>query len=463
MAGTISFPGIGSGLDVDALLKSTYEQLTLRNTIYRRNVDTLKTENTGLEQLRSLLANISSTLDSARSSNGGISGSKATSSSNSDVLTAAAGSSAITGSFSVTVTSLASSATGSFDRNYSSENDFVISDPSQVGDVEFTVGSGADATTFSVAVDELTSVEDFVSDFNSQASGKATASLVNVGTEASPAYRIAFSSTNVGEEKGSISVSSSNAALMDASALAGTTLSQASNAVFQVSGISGTIERSSNTVSDVVSGVTLRLSGIGTAAVTVRDDVDAGAERLESFASEFNKLVEFLNTEDSITSVVEDGERSNIYGDLARTNVDDASLSTLRSAISSARSSDGSLSLAAIGISTDRDGTVTFDRDKFDAAFNSNPSGVNEVITSLADKIAGVQGSLHQFTGFGLQIDQEISSNESEISRLEETIATVERNAKTREEGIRAQFTNLDKLFAKFESASSFISSLLRL
>ncbi len=462
MAGEFSFPGIGSSIDGLALAKATFDQLTLVNVIHRKNVSNLKSENSSLEKLRTFLLDISSSLDSSRSANGGVSGAKKAVSADPKIATAISDTSAAEGSFTVTVNSLAASATGSFNRSYSAKNDFVISDPSQAGDLQFSVGTGDSATSFSVSVDESTTVDSLVSEFNSKAGGKASASVVNVGTEASPSYRIAFSSREAGTEKGSIAITPTNAALLDPTALGGTTLNQATNAVIQISGISGTIERASNTVSDIISGVTIQLTGTGTTSIAVQNDAEASVGKLESFVSAFNKLAAFLNTEDKVTSSKEEGEQVNIYGALAKTGVDDQALSSLRSAISQSRSKGGELSLAAIGVSTQRNGTLAIDQKKFEEAFQANPNAVNEVISSLADKVSGVEGVVHQFAGFGLQIDQQIKGNESHVAKLEEKISNVERNARTREEGVRRQFTSLDRLFAKLQAASSYLSSILK-
>ncbi len=461
MAG-IKFPGIGSGFDVASLSKAYLDQLTLPNLLRRNRVSSLGRENDSLGQLRSMLMEISNTLDSSRSVNGGIEGSKRATSSNTSIVTAAADSSATTGTYNVNVLSLAKTATASFSRSLTSGNDFVISDASQQGEVEITVGEGNDAQVVSVAVNELTTANDFVEQFNSQANGAARASLINIGTESESDFRIVISSTNVGEEKGTLAIESDNPDLLGEGGLGGTTIDQASNATLTISGIAGTIERSSNSVTDVISGVSLQLSSIGASTVSVSDDVGGAASKLESFISQFNDLVRFQKREDSVTRIEEDGEVENIYGSLARTNVDDDAVSSLRGAVSSARSESGSLSLASLGVRTERDGTLSFDRATFEAAFSNNPQAVTEVVTNLADRVSGVQGIVQQYTGYELQIDQAVRANDTEVSDLNTAISRLDRSAQAKVESLEQQFSRLDGLFAQLNAKSSFLTGLLR-
>jgi flagellar hook-associated protein 2 len=461
MAGTTSISGLLSGIDGASLAKSVADQLSLPNEIHKQSISKLGAENSSLETLKTLLLDLADKLDALSTRNGG-SAVKQASSSNNQVVTAAAGGTAAKSSFNVNISSLAASGIGTFDRSFGSADDFIVSDTAQSGTVQFTVGSGESSEAFSVAVGPTTTAQDFVDEFNDNADGAATAYLINLGTEENPEYRIGFSSAEQGTEKGSISVEFGNSALGDASALAGATVEQATNAVFSISGIAGTFERSSNTISDAISGITLELHSTGFAQITVAQSGGASANQVEAFVSSFNALAKFVNEEDKVTVTQEDGATKNSFGSLSGTSVDEDALSGLRSAIAGAKSADGSMSLASLGVSTNKDGTLAFDRKKFDASFGANPQGAAEAITSLADKISGAEGVVNQFAGYGRQIDSAITGNESEISRLNETIAKVDRNASQREESVLKQFTSLESLLAKLNADSGFISSLLQ-
>ena len=205
----------------------------------------------------------------------------------------------------------------------------------------------------------------------------------------------------------------------------------------------------------------MQLKSKGTTVVTVDSQAGVSSGDVKSFVDAFNSLVEFVNKEDAVSVSSVDGESVNIYGSLAKTDVDDQAVSDLRSAILGTSSNDGSLSLASLGVTTNRDGTLEFDEDKFQKAVSSNPSKAAETLTNLADKVSGVKGVTYSYTGYGLGIDSEVSGNETEISQLNDTISRVDKIGTEREQAILKQFSGLEGLMAKLNNEASLISSLL--
>jgi flagellar hook-associated protein 2 len=458
MVSSVSFPGIGSGIDSARLADALYDQLTLPNKLRSNQVDQLESENSSLEELRSKLLSLADKLDALRTVNGGTPALTAQSSNN-DVVTVAADSSAEFSNFKVDVESIANSASGSFNRDFSSRVDYLLQDSSQAGSVSFTVGTGDSAYSFDVIVGELTTAEGFVNQFNQNADGKASASLVNLGSSSEPSYRIVFNSADAGTEKGTIAVSASNDELLGSSVLNSVTLEQATDARFKVSGVSDTIVRDTNNISDVVAGVSFQLKTTGTADISVAHDSDAALRTLTDFVAAFNNVVEFVNKEDAITPTRVDGETVNVYGSLASTDVDDRVLDNLRQVVRGV--SSDSVSLASLGVKTERDGTLSIDEDQFRRAFNDAPDAATSVLTSVADEIAGVGGVAYQFTGYQNQIDLAVEANEAEIANIAGTVEDVERMASSREGSLLKQFTSLESIIAKLNQDASVITSLL--
>lgn len=460
MASSISFPGLASGIDSSGIAKAIKDQYTVQNKVRENKISRLESENTSLEKLRTSLLDLADKLDGLRSISGGAS-TKTAESANTDIVKVAADSSAKSGTFAVTVSSLAQNASGSFDRGFNTSSELIAKDASQTGKLEFTVGTGENAKSFSVEVTSTTAASKFVEDFNKKADGKASASLVNVGTEASPEYRIMFSSSSQGVEAGSLTVSSDNEAFMLNDALGGVTMDQATDAQFSISGINGTIRRTSNDISDVVSGVSLQLQSKGTTVVTVNSQAGVSSKDIESFVNAYNSLVDFVNSEDVVAVKNVDGENVNQFRSLARTNVDNRAVDDLRSAVLGTFSSDGSILLAALGVSTERDGTLAFDKVKFQEIVGKNPDKAAEVVTNLADKVSGVSGVVHSYTGYDMAIDSEVAGNEEEIKQLNETISKVEKSASEREQAILKQFSGLEGIIANLNSQAAVISKLL--
>lgn len=456
----VRFPGLGSGIDGVRIAQAAFDQATMANRVRSNQVADKTAQNSGLEELRALLLNLRDSVESMRSANGGPNA-RIARSSNTEVLDAVAEQTALSGNISVQVHALAKNATGSFGRSFSSQNEFIASSSAQTGLVTFAVGSGGDASSFSVNVTETMSAMQFVSEFNSQAGSKASASLVNLGTKSSPLYRIAFSSTASGVDAGSLSVNSANSELLNTS-LQGVTLEAASNARVSVAGISAQIERPTNEIDDAISGVSLRLKSIGVSSVSVVTDSQKVTADLGGVLESFNQVVQYISREDKVVSREENGETVNDYGALARTSIDENIMADLRSIFAESRSADGKVSLASIGLSTGRDGTISLDRKKLEEAMTGDAAGVLEAVASLADKLGGVQGRIQSYVGFGNALDQEKKATEQQITGLTQTIGRAEENARQQQENIINQFSRLEGLMARMNNESAFISNLLK-
>ena len=457
---SISFPGIGSGIDATSIADSVYQQYTATNTVRQQKVTDTQSEDTSLEKLRTMLLQVRDSLSGLSSTSGGAAV-KSAQVSNSLVASVAAGSAAASGTHTLTVNALASSATASFGTTYASGTSALLSDSSAAGNAQFTVGTGDNATSFSVAVDSTTTLQSFADDFNSQAGGKATATVLNSGTTDNPQYKLMITTSSTGVDSGSLSISADNSALLSSSGLGSTTISQASNAKFTLSGISGELERSSNTVSDILPGMTFQLTGTGTTTVTVSDSASGAAAKVANFVSAYNKAQKFISTEDAVTVTQGSDGTTNTYGSLARTDVDDQAMAGLRDALSSSVSSDGTVSLSSLGISTAEDGSLVFDQTAFETAYSANPTGAAQAVTSLADQLTSAGGSLESVVGAGGSIDSRESANQETITNTNNTIDRVKELAAARQQEVLKQFSILDGLSAKLNSDSSYLSQIL--
>ena len=457
---TIQFSGLGSGINGVRIASAVHDELTTSNRVRESQVQDTKDESASLEELRTRLYKLASSIETMQTINGGAIAKKA-SSSNKDVANVLADSSATTGNYQLDVISLAKNSTGSFNRSFISPLEKILTSSAQAGTISSTVGSGSNAKTINVSVDDATSLSDFVQRFNEAAGSTASANIINVGTSGNPEYRVSFSSANTGTERGSITTTASNPALLADGALGSIELDQASNSQFKLSGLSEIIERSSNSIEDVVKGLTIELKSKGSITVSVQSDAKSSSTQLAQFVDAFNSLVTFVSSEDKITSSNENGENVVNYGSLSRTRVDDNALANIRSAISNSSSGDSNVSLAALGISTNRDGTLSFDEKKFTSAFNQNAAGAEGAITALADQLGGVAGIIQKQVGYGQSIDQELASNNDTINSINQTISRVEDFATSQQKVVENQFAKLEGLIAKMNSDAQFITSLL--
>ena len=464
MSSSIKFTGLASGIDSASLIDALIEARSATNTKREEEVDYLESENDALEQLNTKILALNDLLDEFRTVNGG-GLKKKSSSSDTDVLTAVAGSGAINSSFSVTVNNLAQNASASFDKSYSASTDYVSTSGS--GDVKFTVGTGSNQKTITVSVTaNSTTVGQLVDQINnsSEANGRFAASIVNAGTESSPDYRIMVSTLKQGTEEGQLAITVDPAITeLQDHTLDDTT--NAKDASLSLAGISGSIKRSSNTVDDLVSGVTLQLSSNGSSTVSVTDDSDATFDLMSQIVDAYNDIVEFCSDNDYIdqSEENEDGDTVLTYGTLAKTSVDDNFLSTFRSALAGASSSHGTsvTCMSELGISTKQDGTIEIDEDEFIEALSQDSLGAQDVIADFADTLGGTTGTIYEYTKYQGTIDIAQDANSSEIDNLNDAIDRLERQLSGYREMLELKYAKLESTISQMQTEGSSLSSAL--
>ncbi len=473
VAPIINFSGISSGIDsaslIDALISREREA---RVRPLEQKASSIKDTNDSLGKLADLIGNFKSAAEKFRLVNGGAL-SKLGTSSDETVLATTASSSANSGAYSLTVNQLARNATYTLASNgttYTSADQAInanINDTDPNRDVTITVGNGADQEAVSINLTSATTLNQFVSEFNAT-STKAVASVVNVGSSSSPDYRVVITSNNTGLSKGELAVSVGSEisdpdgnALTDDGAFNSNTVSQATDAEFSISGI-GNITRSTNSVSDVLPGLTFELKGLGDATVKVEDDASGTAAVLQKFVDAYNDLKNYIDEQDAVTEEGEGTDKINVFGPLATSSIDENLLSLIRTSFSNASKSGGEVNtLADLGITTERDGTLKFDSAILSEALSKEPTSVRTITENLGESLASTTGTLAQFTQFNGIIDQAKTSNSSQITDIQDRITDIEAGLSKQEESLYGRFSRLEALIGQLQSKQTALTSIL--
>ncbi len=371
------------------------------------------------------------------------------------------------GSFEVSVLSLAKQGIGSFDDRFSSSSAVVaegIDDNASEEDrsVSVTFGSGSGAETVRVSLTSTTSATDLIDAFNTQATGGSVA-LVNQGSVSSPSYAIVFSAKNSGIESGSVSLSA-GAAVTATGGFQGTTISAASDATLSLSGLGGTIRRSGNTVSDIVPGLTLNLTSTGSATFSIKSDPSRTIKSVREVIDAFNQVVSFATEQDMVSVTNGAQGPSAVFSPLAETQIDEGVLSAIRGAFRAASGGgSGSVnSLADLGITSTRQGTLSFDESKLSAAIAADPSQVEQLLQQVGDSLAAPGGTIDLFTRYGGQIDSIKQSNTRQIEGYNRRAEALEQLLARSEEQMRNQFSRLESLMGGLQQQQIALSALLR-
>ena len=459
------FSGLASGIDSAALIDAIIEAREITNVQRRAQIEQLESENDSLEELNTKILGLLDIVDQMRSVNGG--GVRKTINSNDPtVASAAANSSAISTSFTLDVTSIADVASASFDDSYSDLG--AVMAPNAIGTqtIGVDVGLAGELVSIDVNITNTTTISEYVNAVNNHASaaGRLAASLVNVGTDDTPDYRISFTSLQSGTAKGTIAFDvPASVNFGGNSDLQTQTTDQATDAVFTVSGIASSITRDSNTIEDVIPGITMQLFSTGTSTMTVGDDADASIDLVNQMVDSFNDIVAFVNENDIVQRLEDSSGVDNVFGSLAQTQVDNDFISQFRAALSAASSANGTevTGLSEIGLSTNRDGTLTLNEDDFAEAVGSDPTGVTEVLRSFADDAAGLSGVLSLYTRFNGVIDSAQDANEDEMENINEAIAQLERYTAKVRQSLEQRFARLEAVTGELQSQAEALTGVL--
>lgn len=152
----------------------------------------------------------------------------------------------------------------------------------------------------------------------------------------------------------------------------------ATDAVFKVDGLE--VTRSSNSVTDLFSGYTLDINSISSSEFTIKSSVSStnARDRMQEFVNGLNEVKNYLMRE---TKRGLDGEDDGaLVGDTAASQIlrNLSSITTQEIVGYSANS----YYLANLGVETERDGSISLNKDKFDAAIAADTDLVNIIFSS---------------------------------------------------------------------------------
>ena len=457
---TISFGGLGNGLDfgqvVDQLVKVAQlpvDRLTKKRTDLNTKLTDLTTVSTKVAGLQSAAEALRLSTSFDRTT---------VSVSDSTVLSASASSTGATGTYSVRVVQLAQShqIVSKAAKAVSSEIADIVSGGSAT--FTFQVGSGSNQTVNLGSTATLADLRDQINDLG----GGVTASLINTGTEAAPSYRLALSSNNTGSDNAiTIVADGTDLDLLNGSGTGGIdTLSAAQNAQVQIGDQSLdplTIERSSNTISDAIPGLSLTLTkttGTETVQVSLSQDVNAVKTNIKALATAYNEVVKFINERTTYDVTTKQG--GVFFNESSARTV----IAQLRAALSSTVSGATTYSsVGQIGFKTERDGTITVDDGQLTTALSTNYSAVKALFTNqgavagLAQSLVSAVDALNDIAGGALTVRKNGLTNE--ITRVGDDIARQEDAVSRYEERLRRQFAALDGLLRQLQGQSSFLQS----
>jgi flagellar hook-associated protein 2 len=217
---------------------------------------------------------------------------------------------------------------------------------------------------------------------------------------------------------------------------------------------------SSNTLADVVPGVTLTLNGENadkTVRVTVSRDPGALKEQVDDFVKAYNDLVGWVNGQR--TAAIEG--KTNV----AREAVVRGLHTDLRSAILGEHG-DGTLKrLAAVGIGFDRTGLMKIDESAFDDAVNADPSAVQELFAGASDGTTdGAFDDLSElvssYADAGGLVKRAQTRIDDQVKQISNRMDVLDAQLTIRRNALQAEFIAADQAMQRLNSQVNSLSSL---
>ena len=241
----------------------------------------------------------------------------------------------------------------------------------------------SNSATQSVVIDSSNNTLAGIRDAINNAGIGVTASIVNDGT-ATP-YRLVLSS-NAGGSTGSMKISVSgdpalaNLLANDPSSATGQNMSEVAtgqSAKVKVDGV--LINRSSNQISDALPGTTLTLNKAGTASLDVSPDTSAIKTAVQGFVTGFNTMFDSLNKLTAYNA--SNGQAGVLQGDSSVMSMLNGIRRVMNTPI--AGLTGDMTSLYQVGITFQKDGTLSLDSGVLQNAIANNPGGIEGVLSAM--------------------------------------------------------------------------------
>lgn len=474
--GTVTSQGVGSNINLAGIVGE------LMN-IERIPLNRLIAQKTSFDAKISALGTIKSSLSAFQNSLSGLTtgtsilGNMAVSSDTS-VLKATGGSGAVAGNYAIEISQLAQSqklvAGGQADATAAIGTGTATTLTIDLGtisggtfdDVTGTyTGAGYAAgpsPSFDVVIDSTNNTLEGIRDAINVANGGVSATIVNDGDAANP-YRLVLSSTDSGADQSiriAVAGEAALSSLLSHDPSATQNLSQtitAQNAIFNVDGIP--ITKSSNTVTDVIQGVTLDLAGktTGPVTVSVSQDTDSAKAAVQAFVTAFNDL------QAEIRKQTDSGVGGGTAGALASDSLTRQIESFIHNELNQAPAGiTGSYTtLSSIGVSFQKDGTLSLDEAALDNAIQNDSANVAELFSSADGYATRLDSVVSEMLAYNGTLDSRTNAFKDRISNLEDRQANIESQLSRTEARLRARFTALDVLISSLTSTNGGLSQQL--
>lgn len=452
---------------IDQLLQSD----ELRKTVIQNKIDKINTKSQAWTDISTRLSNLTSKLEALQDE--GTYGTKKVTSSDDASATVSGTADSMEGSYDLIITQLATSSKITGKVVTKADGTARISTKDALGysgklTITNAAADGSDKPlTVEIDVKDTDSLKDIANAINSAKDPSDKEGTKGAGLKATIVNnQLVITSEEMGKRTLTIGGN-----LKDSLGFKDSKTDEGQSAKFTLDGIE--MERNSNNPTDVVDGVTFnfkKADASKTITLGLTNDTDKELSAVKDFVSQYNSVMSFLSEK---MDVGDPSKSDNTTGSLAGDSTLISLQSKLQSTVLGGKSVNG-VSASTLGLSVDRNGTLSLDETKFKAQLAKNPNAVKDfffVDTSskystektgtgyTADFKAVIDRYTSTKSGSEGVISLRKSSYQSEIKDYNKQIERITEQIATKRARYVTMFTNLDAAIGNLQSQFSYFQS----
>ena len=322
-----------------------------------------------------------------------------------------------------------------------------------------SVDLGINGKTFTINYDATTTLDSFKQAINTAAGADVNATIVQISTGD---FRLFATSANTGSAQ-NITINDTSGNLLDTRLTTGLSNIQTGlDANFTFNGQA--VTRTSNNVTDLVTGYNITLKELGSSSVKVEQNRDSILTKIDSFVTKYNAAVSEL---DKITKPSTDSALRGIFSS-------DSTVRGLRNVINNLVKNvgGGAGSLLDYGFDIAKDGTMSINKTTFNTKLDAGASNVqafftggsftdvNGTVTALTGAFVDMSTTVEGYTNFNGMLDQYKTSLSNDLTSLDKSKTLAVQRLNNKYDIMKKQFTAYSVIISKFNSASSIFSQL---
>lgn len=322
-----------------------------------------------------------------------------------------------------------------------------------------SVNLAVNGQNFTINYDATTTLDDFKKAINTAAGTDVNATVVQIATGD---FRLFMTSANSGSNQ-NITITDTTGNLSNTKLTTGLSAIQTGvDAKFDFNGQS--ITRTSNNVTDLITGYDITLNEIGSSSVKVEQNRDTILTKIDSFVSKYNDAVKEI---DKVTKPSTDSKVRGIFSS-------DSTIRSLKNVINSLIKNVGGGvgSLLDYGFDIAKDGTMSIDQTILNTKLDTSATNVQSFFSggsfvktdgstvTLTGSFVDISTTVEGYTNFNGMLDQYNTSLSDSVKSLDERRTRAVERLDNKYGILKRQFAAYDAVINRFNSASSMFAQL---